>query len=317
MDHRLDAARETAVHPGLRCSLPIRGLNGWLAAGLALGLVGTAWAAGKGNGGMADTWVFYTRSVGPTGTLGGSFTADAAVVRTDASSPTTPRIGTFRRAMAKGEWDGLVLAVRSLGSPRGSGQRRPGAATVSIGIMAKGKAEVVHQPPSGALTPTEREVFSRVEAAVDEVMRHPQQVLEGGVAWEQRKVGMEDEVGLSVRVSNPGLVPVLFVHPASRQEGPSGFSVLLRRVGTQAEPREVTFSSAQVVEVGPEGKAVAVPSGGLVNLGPGKELRFRASSRPRLAPGDYRGFARLVVSGTIEVELPVLAVSAASSGRKR
>ena len=82
--------------------------------------------AGMGATAMSDTYVFYSRSVGSAGTLGGSFTADAALVRTDASLPRIPRIGVFRRAMEPGAWGGLAAAIRSLGAPRSSGVQKPG-----------------------------------------------------------------------------------------------------------------------------------------------------------------------------------------------
>jgi hypothetical protein len=60
---------------------------------------------------MAESWVFYTRSVGSAGTLGGSFTAEAALVRTDASLPGVPRIGFFRRPAEAGEFSRLATLI--------------------------------------------------------------------------------------------------------------------------------------------------------------------------------------------------------------
>lgn len=271
---------------------------------------------------MPETWVFYTRSVGSAGTLGGSFTSDAAVVRTDASLPAVPRIGLFRRAMAPGEWDALARAVRSLGTPRRSGVHRPGVPMVSLGIMANGKAEVVHGQPEGALTPVEREVFSNVEETVEEVMKHAHKALEGSAAWVRASVEAEDDVALLFTVGNPGLAPVPFVHPASRGGGASGLAVVLARLGPEGatvEAQEVSFRAAEVVELGPDGRTVPGPYGEVVELAPGKTARFRAVSRLRLVPAGYRASARLdldappssdekAVAGTITVALPDLAV---------
>lgn len=270
---------------------------------------------------MSDTWVFYTRSVGSAGTLGGSFTAEAALVRTDASIPGVPRIGYFRRAMAPGEWDALARLVRSLGAPRSSGMSRPGTPMVSLGIMANGKAEVVHGQPENALTPEERGVFSKVEETVEDVMGHAHRALEAEASWGSASIAPDDDLTLGIRVRNPGLGPVPFVHPASRAGAASGFSVVLARIGPDGatiDAREVTFSPAEVVEV-QAGKRVTGKAEEVVALAPGKEIAFRARSRVRLVPSDYRASARLdfspppgsdekAVSGTIAFDLPRLAV---------
>ena len=89
--------------------------------------------------------------------------------------------------------------------------------------------------------------------------------------------------------------------------------------GVTVEAREVVFTPAEVVEVGPDGKVLKGPYGEVVELAPGKEARFRARTRLRLVPASYRATARLdldapegsddkAVSGTIVVELPALAV---------
>ncbi len=270
---------------------------------------------------MSDTWVFYTRSVGSAGTLGGSFTAEAALVRTDASIPGIPRIGFFRRPMASGEWDGLARLVRSLGAPRPSGVHRPGTPMASVGIMAKGKAEVVHGQPENALTPAEKDVFSKVEETVEEVMTHAHRALEADASWESASIAPDDDLTLGVRVRNPGLGPVPFVHPASQDGASSGFSVVLARVGADGrtiDAREVTFSPEEVVEMR-DGKKVTGIAEEVVELAPGKEVAFRARTRVRLVPSDYRASARLdfspppgsdekAVSGTIVFDLPRLAV---------
>jgi hypothetical protein len=270
---------------------------------------------------MSDTWVFYTQSVGSAGTLGGSFTPDAALVRTDSSIPGIPRIGYFRRPMAPGEWDRLAALVRSLGAPRSSGEHPPGTPMVSLGIMARGKAEVVHGQPEGELNPTEASVFSKVEETVEEVMKHAHRALEADASWETASISPDDDLTLGIRVRNPGLGPVPFVHPASREGDASGFSVVLARVGpdgTTVDAREVVFSPIQVVEVR-EGKTVTGKAEEIVELAPGKEVVFRARARVRLVPSDYRASARLdldappgsdekAVSGTIALDLPRLAV---------
>jgi hypothetical protein len=270
---------------------------------------------------MSDTWVFYTQSVGSAGTLGGSFTADAALVRTDASIPGIPRIGFFRRPMAPGEWDRLAALVRSLGAPRSSGEHPPGTPMVSLGIMAKGKAEVVHGQPENALTTGEKAVFSKVEETVEEVMKHAHRALEADASWETASISPDDDLTLGIRVRNPGLGPVPCVHPASREGDASGFSVVLARVGpdgTTVDAREVVFSPDQVVEMR-EGKSVTGKADEIVELAPGKEVVFRARARVRLVPSGYRASARLdfdapagadekAVSGTIAFDLPQLAV---------
>lgn len=305
-----------------------RGAARHAAAGLPLALV-LAFAsaaagppAGAGKGSMSDAWVFYTRSVGSAGTLGGSFTREAALVRTDASIPGVPRIGFFRRPMAPGEWEQLAGLVRSLGAPRSSGVNRPGTPMVSLGIMAQGKAEVVHGQPENALTPGEREVFSKVEKTVEDVMRHAHRALEAEASWETESIAPDDDLALAVRVRNPGLGPVPFVHPAARGGEGSGFSVVLARVGPDGatiDAREVVFAPGEVVEVR-DGKKVTGAAPEVVELAPGKEVAFRARARVRLVPSLYRASARLdfdappgsdekAVSGTIAVDLPRLAVA--------
>lgn len=292
------------------------------ALALARSLAGGAPAGEAGKGAMSDTWVFYTKSVGSAGTLGGSFTREAALVRTDASIPGVPRIGFFRRPMAPGEWDSLAALVRSLGAPRSSGVNRPGTPMVSLGIMARGRAEVVHGQPENALTEGERAVFSKVEKTVEDVLGHAHRALEAEAAWETATIAPDDDLTLGIRVRNPGLGPVPFVHPASREGNASGFSVVLARVGpdgTTVDAREVVFSPGQVVEMR-EGKSVTGKADEVVELAPGKEVVFRARARVRLAPSDYRASARLdfdappgsdekAVSGTIAVDLPRLAVA--------
>lgn len=271
---------------------------------------------------MSDAFVFYSRSVGSAGTLGGSFTADAALVRTDASPARVPRIGVFRMAMAPGAWDGLASAIRALGGSRSSGAQKPGTPMVSLGIMAKGRAEVVHSQPEGALTPAEREVFSKAEALVDETLKHPHQALEGGAEWESASVAPDDDVRLRVRVGNPGLVPVSFANPASSGGTASSVSLVLVRVGPGGEPGgtgEVGFAPAEIVPVGPDGKALGGSPEDVIQLAPGTAVLFRARTRLRLPPASYRASLRLVlaappdagekaVSGTVDVELPALAV---------
>lgn len=270
---------------------------------------------------MSDTWVFYTRSVGSAGTLGGSFTPEAALVRTDASIPGIPRIGFFRRPMAAGEWDSLARLVRSLGAPRSSGIHRPGTPMVSLGIMAKGKAEVVHGQPDNALTAAEKDVFSKVEETVEEVMKHAHRALEADASWEGASIAPDDDLTLGIRVRNPGLGPVPFVHPAAREGATSGVSVVLARVGADGaaiDAREIVFSPQEVVEMR-DGKRVSGPAETVVELLPGREIAFRARTRVRLVPSDYRASARLdleappgsdekAVSGTIAFDLPRLAV---------
>lgn len=271
---------------------------------------------------MSDTWVFYTRSVGPAGTLGGSFTSEAALVRTDASIPGIPRIGFFRRPMAAGEWDRLAALVRSLGGSRSSGEHPPGTPMVSLGIMAMGKAEVVHGQAEGELLPAEEEVFSKVEKTVEEVMGHAHRALEAEASWETGSIGPDDDLTMSVRVRNPGLGPVPFVHPASREGASSGFSVVLARVGPDGatvDAREVAFAPGEVVELR-DGKRATGAAAKLVELAPGRDVVFRARARVRLVPSAYRASARLdfdappgsdekAVSGTITVDLPRLAVA--------
>lgn len=291
------------------------------ALALARSVAGGPPAGEAGKGAMSDTWVFYTRSVGSAGTLGGSFTREAALVRTDASIPGIPRIGFFRRPMAPGEWDSLAAIVRSLGAPRSAGVNRPGTPMVSLGIMAHGKAEVVHGQPESALTTGEKAVFSKVEETVEEVMKHAHRALEADASWETASISPDDDLTLGIRVRNPGLGPVPFVHPASRGGDASGFSVVLARVGPDGatvDAREVVFAPGEVVEVR-DGKRVTGAAEEVVELAPGREVVFRARARVRLVPSDYRATARLdfeaprgsdekSVSGTIAFDLPRLAV---------
>ncbi len=286
---------------------------------LAMALPTTAAGAPEGN--MSDTWVFYTQSVGSAGTLGGSFTPEAALARTDTSLPGIPRIGFFRRAMASGEWDALARLVRSLGSARSSGMHSPGTPMVSLGIMAKGRAEIVHSQAEGALTPAEQEVFSKVEKKVEEVMGHAHRALEAGAAWGSAALGPDDDLVLEVRISNPGLGPVPFVHPGSRDGDGSGLSVTLARVGpdgTVVDARDVPFEGREVSEI-VDGKVVPGSAPELVELAPGRQVAFRARTRVRLVPADYRASARIDVTappgsdekavwGTIVVDLPRLGV---------
>ena len=293
-----------------------------LVAALVCCAVPPAPAAGKAASPMSESWVFFTRSVGSAGTLGGSFTAEAALVRTDASLPGIPRIGFFRRPAEAGEFSRLATSIRALGAPRPSGTHFPGAPLVSLGIMTNGKAEVVHGQVASALNPAERQVFSSLEATVEEVLKHPHKALEASIEWVRGTIEPDDELAILVRVSNPGLVPVPFVHPAGREEGESGLAVVLARVGPDGVPveaREVTFEASEVSEVGPDGKPVAGPYAAIVELAPGKDLRLRARSRVRFVPASYRASARIdveappdsdekAVSGTISVELPALGV---------
>ena len=292
------------------------------AAALACCAAPPGLAAGKAGSSMAESWVFYTRSVGSAGTLGGSFTAEAALVRTDASLPGIPRIGFFRRPAEAGEFSRLATSIRALGTPRRSGTHFPGAPLVSLGIMTNGKAEVVHGQVESALTPAERQVFSSLEATVEKVLEHPHKALEASIEWVRATIEPDDELAILVRVWNPGLAPVPFVHPAGGEEGESGLAVVLARVGPDGVPveaREVTFEASEVSEIGPDGKPVAGPYPAIVELAPGKELRLRARSRVRFVPASYRPSARVdvqappdsdekAVSGTISVELPPLGV---------
>ena len=310
---------------------PSRPASVLLAAALAFFTTPPAPAAERAAARMAESWVFFTRSVGSAGTLGGSFTAEAALVRTNASVPGIPRIGFFRRPAEPGEYQRLAASIRSLGSPRGSGTHFPGAPLVSVGIMANGRAEVVHGQVTSALTPAEKEVFSSLEATLEEVMKHPHKALEAAVEWVRGTIEPDDDLAILVRVSNPGLVPVRFLHPAGREEGGSGLGVVLSRVGPDGvalEAREVTFAASEVVEVGPDGKSVAGPYAGPIELAPGKDVRFRARSRVRLVPASYRASARVAVeappdsdekavSGTIAVELPALGVVRPGAKRGR
>ena len=305
--------------PGLGGS---RAASVLFAAALACCAAPPAPAAGKAASPMAESWVFYTRSVGSAGTLGGSFTAEAALVRTDASLPGIPRIGFFRRPAEAGEFGRLATSIRALGAPRPSGTHFPGAPLVSLGIMTNGKAEVVHGQVESALTPAERQVFSSLEATVEEVLKHPHRALEASMEWVRGKLEPDDELAILVRISNPGLAPVPFVHPAGREGGESGLAVVLARLGPDGVPleaREVTFEASEVSEVGPDGKPVAGPYAATVELAPGKELRLRARSRVRLVPASYRASARIdveappdsdekAVAGTIAIELPTLGV---------
>lgn len=310
----------------------MRLLAGGLLVAVALTLAGETPAGRTGRVAMSDTWVFYTRSVGSAGTLGGSFTPEAALVRTDASLPGVPRIGFFRRPMAAGEWERLAALVRSLGAPRTSGEHPPGTPLVSLGIMSKGKAEVVHGQAEGEASPAEAEVFSRVEKVVEEVMGHAHRALEARAEWDAAAIEPDDDLSVSFVVANPGLAPVPFVHPASRGGASSGLSVVLARVapgGAVVDAREVLFAGNEVSEV-VGGKAVAGPSPDLVDLAPGKEVVLRARTRVRLVPAAYRASARIdvaappgadekAVAGTIAVDLPRLAVGRAGEkgGRSR
>ncbi len=285
------------------------------------GVAKLAAADGKERGAMSDTWVFYTRSVGSAGTLGGSFTKEAALVRTDSSLPGIPRIGVFRAPMEPGAWDALAGAVRSLGAARSSGRHPPGTAMVSIGIMAKGRAEVVHSQAEGAANPDEMAVLAKAEALVDDTMKHAHQALEGSAEWESPSVAADDDVRVRVRVGNPGLVPVPFPNPASAGS-PSALSLVLVRVGhggEAGESREIEFAPEEISEVGPDGKKLTGPPEDVVPLAPGKAVHFLARSRLRIAPASYRASLRISlaappgadeksVSGTIVVELPALAV---------
>jgi hypothetical protein len=192
---------------------------------------------------------------------------------------------------------------------------------VSVGIMAKGRAEVVHGQAEGELVPAEQEVFSKVEETVEEVMQHAHRALEAEASWESASIAPDDDLTLHVRVRNPGLGPVPFVHPAAREGAASGFSVVLARVGADGvaiDAREIVFSPQEVVEMR-DGRRVAGPAETVVELAPGREIAFRARTRVRLVPSDYRASVRLdleappgsdekAVSGTIAFDLPRLAV---------
>jgi hypothetical protein len=270
---------------------------------------------------MSDTWVFYTRSVGSAGTLGGSFTKEAALVRTDSSLPGIPRIGVFRAPMEPGAWDALAAAVRSLGPARSSGKHPPGTAMLSIGIMSKGRAEVVHGQAEGEMTPDEESVLSKAESLVTDTMKEPHQALEGSAEWESPAVPADDDVRLRVRIGNPGLVPVPFANPAAAGS-PSALSLVLVRVGPggeAGESREIAFAPGDVAEVEPDGKRRTGSPEDVVSLAPAKALHFLARSRIRVAPASYRASMRMYlaappgadeksVSGTIVFDLPPLAV---------
>jgi hypothetical protein len=291
---------------------------------------GSAPGEETGRSSMSDTWVFYTRSVGSAGTLGGNFTPEAALVRTDASIPGVPRVGFFRRPMAAGEWERLTGLVRSLGPARSSGAHAPGTPMVSLGIMSKGKAEIVHNQAEAGLSSEERAVFSKVEETVEEVMRHAHRALEAGASWGEASIEPDGEVTLDVAVCNPSLVPVSFAHPGSRGAEPSGLSVVVARVGPDGatvNAQQVVFSGKEVVEMAAGERAPGTPPN-VVDLAPGREVSFRARSRVRLVPSDYRASARVdlapppgsdeqAVSGTIALELPRLAVVRPGEGGKR
>ena len=300
----------------------LRAASVLFAAALACCAAPPAPAEGKADSPMAESWVFFTRSVGSAGTLGASFTADAALVRTDASLPGIPRIGFFRRPAEAGEFGRLAGSIRALGAPRRSGTHFPGAPMVSLGIMKNGKAEVVHGQVESALTPAEKQVFASLETTVEEVLKHPHKALEASIEWVRGSIEPDDDLAILVRVSNPGLVPVPFVHPAGGEEGESALAVVLARIGPDGgavEAREITFASSEVTEVGEDGKPIAGPYPAIVELAPGRDVRLRARSRVRLVPASYRASARVeveappdadekAVSGTISVELPALGV---------
>jgi hypothetical protein len=192
---------------------------------------------------------------------------------------------------------------------------------VSVGIMSKGRAEVVHSQAEGATTPDEESVLSKVETLVNDTLKHPHQSLEGGAEWESPSIAADDDVRVRVRVGNPGLVPVPFANPAAAGS-PSALSLVLVRVGPGGEAgeiREIEFAPADVAEVGPDGKRLTGSPEDVVALAPAKAVHFLARSRLRVVPASYRASLRIslpappgadekAVSGTIVVELPPFAV---------
>lgn len=294
-----------------------------LACATTLALLGAVAgsAGGKEAAEMSETFVFYSRGVGSAGTLSGSFTAGAALVRTNASLPGVPRIGDFREPMAPGAWESLAGAIRALGPPRPGKSHRPGTPMMTMGIMASGKAEVIHSRARGEATPEEEQVFSRIDALAREVMKHPHLAIEAAAEWENAVVAPDDDLVLRVRVSNPSLGPVSFAHPMAEGSASHVAVALVRTVptGVAGGSQEVVFTPANLAELGPDGKKVDGPPAGVVTLSPGKEVRLRARSRLRLPPAGYRAFLKLhlaappgadekAVSGHISVDLPVLSV---------
>ncbi len=270
---------------------------------------------------MSETFVFYSRAVGSAGTLSGSFTAGAALVRTNGSLPGLPRIGDFRKPMAPGAWEGLAGAIRALGAPRPGKSHRPGTPMMTMGIMANGKAEVIHSRAMGEATPEEEQVFSRIEALAREVMEHPHVAIEAAAKWENAVVEPDHDLAVHVRVTNPGLVPVSFSHPRAEGSASHLAVALVRSVPTGAAggSQELAFTPANLAELGPDGKKIDAPAGSVVMLVPGKEVQLRARSRLRLPPAGYRAFLKLhlaapqgtdekAVAGDITVDLPVLSV---------
>jgi hypothetical protein len=263
------------------------------------------------------TYIFYTESIEPRGSLEATIQDRVGEVRLDTSIAPSPQIGLFKTELRSDVVEGLHAELKRLGLGKTGPLQSllPGTSKAEIGIVKDGVVTAVHsfipgQPPKNLANLLE--LFRPILA---ELLRHPYRALSAHVSWDHSEIAAGSSLAITLRLRNSGVTSLEVFSPAAGQTAEEiGLNVVLiknksffrkeRLIDIVIEPDDVQEAEGHRAE-----------SQRNARLEPGKELVLRLKKPLKIAPGHYRGIVWVTIRaagldkslgafGKIEAALP-------------
>jgi len=248
----------------------------------------------------SDLSVFFSQSVGSSGTLGALLGPDSLLVRTDTGEPPRSAIGLFRLATPPQAYTELLEALKQLQNSghQSAGQDPPGTPMLHFGLTESGATTAAWSSPAGSLPAEIQPAVKLIRQLIEQTLDHPELAVQARAAWQGDPFAAGQDLGAALVVRNIGGEPVVIVNPAAGG-AVSGVELTLVRSRTPQQTGDVTFHAfgpQEVRQLAADGVTLVDTPGPTLELGVGAEVAFSLRKTIRLTPGDYRADLSLVIT---------------------
>jgi|GEM_PF-2641023 len=269
--------------------------------------------------------VYFSQSVGSSGTLGALLQEEQVLVRTDAGEPPHSAVGLFRMPTPVGEFAELMKILNQLqaAGPVPPGQDPPGTPMVSFGLKDGEETKAAWSAAATEIPALLQPAVGKIRRLIDQSFKHPVSAVGAQGSWQAGSFAAGQDLEIELVAKNIGGEPAVFANPAAGDEGSSGVQLTLIRNRTPQQSGDITFHElvrTEIRQLEADGVTLVDGPGEAIDLAAGKEIAFSLRKTVRLAPGEYQANLSFVIipageadgpaiGGTITMDLPLVTIT--------